>query len=322
VDTPPTELNPEAYAKRIRELLKGLPRVKIREIEGAKLLSEKLVGIHSVGRAAVNAPRMVIAQYSPARGDAAGKRRHFALVGKGVTFDTGGLNLKISGSMRSMKCDMGGSAAVLGAFRVLVQGGFEHDLTLIMCLAENAIDANSYKPDDILTVHSGKTVEINNTDAEGRLLLIDGVSYAARVLGADTIIDAATLTGAQMIATGQMHAVIVSNDGAAEAELVAAGTTSGDLCHPLPFAPEFYKSEFESVVADMCNSVHNRMNAQTACAAQFVYWHLEGTDVRWCHIDLAGPAFRKNRGTGYGVALISQGVRNLAALDATEQAAD
>ena len=129
---------------------------------------------------------------------------------------------------------------------------------------------------------------------------------------ADTVFDAATLTGAQLISTGSVHAVIVANDAQTEAELVAAGRLSGDLVHPLPFAPELYKQEFSSQVADMCNSVRNRMNAQSACAAQFVYNHLHGTDVRWGHVDLAGPAFRKERGTGYGVALLAATVESLA----------
>ena len=213
--------------------------------------------------------------------------------------------------MSNMKCDMGGSAAVLGAFRVLAANGCKHKVSVILCLAENAIGPKAYKPDDVLRMHSGKTVEINNTDAEGRLCLASGVSYAARVLKADTVIDAATLTGAQMVATGLLHGALVSNDEDLEGRFVAAGKASGDLVHPLPFAPELYKSEFESAVADMCNSVRNRMNAQTACAAQFVYWHIEDTGVKWAHIDLAGPAFPKNRGTGFGVALIAETVNDL-----------
>jgi probable aminopeptidase NPEPL1 len=274
---------------------------------GDKLLAEDLRGIHAVGRQAVSAPRMVIATFEPPR---SGRRkpRHVALVGKGVTFDTGGLHIKARGMMETMKCDMGGAAAMLGAFRVLAGAGCPHRLSLILCMAENAIGPAAYKPDDIVKLHSGRTVEINNTDAEGRLLLADGVSYAARELGADTIFDAATLTGAQLVATGTTHAVIVSNDEALERLVVDAGRRSGDLVHPLPFAPEFYKSEFKSAVADMCNSVHNRMNAPSACAAEFVHWHIEDRKVQWCHVDLAGPAFPKDRASGFGVALVALAV--------------
>ena len=307
VDTPPSELHPEAFATRAKGFLSSLPDVTVKEIVGDKLLTHGLAGIHTVGRCALVAPRLLLATYAPKRNTG----RHVALVGKGVTYDTGGLSLKISGNMESMKCDMGGAAAMLGAFRVLAETGCSHKVSLLLCMAENAIGPASYKPDDIITMHSGKTVEINNTDAEGRLLLADGVSYAARVLRADTVFDAATLTGAQAIATGWNHAAVVSNDGDLEALVHDIGRRSGDLVHPLPFAPEFYKREFKSAVADMRNSVESRTNAQSSCAAQFVYWHMEDTSAKWCHIDLAAPAFHKGRGSGFGVALVTEAVHAL-----------
>ncbi|MGB1700424.1 MAG: leucyl aminopeptidase family protein, partial [Nannocystaceae bacterium] len=276
-------------------------------IEINKLLDEGLRGIHSVGRAAVEAPRMLVATYTPESGSG----KHIALVGKGITYDTGGLNLKISGNMSSMKCDMGGSAAVLGAFRVLASQGCPHTVSLIMCMAENAIGPASYKPDDIIEMHSGKMVEINNTDAEGRLLLADGVSYAARVLECDIVIDAATLTGAQLITTGKLHGAVFSNDEALEQTLVSSGYAMGDLAHAMLFVPELLQEEFRSRVADMTNSVGNRMNAQSSCAAQFVYSHLADTRAKWAQIDLAGPAFPFGRGSGYGVALLVDAVHQL-----------
>jgi probable aminopeptidase NPEPL1 len=308
VDTPPTELDPAAFAARVKASLRGIPRVTVQEIAGDALLRRGLGGIHAVGRAATTPPRMVVATYAPPR-KAAG--RHVALVGKGVTFDTGGLHLKARGMMESMKSDMGGAAAIAGAFRVLAARGGPDRISMILCLAENAIGPGAYKPDDVLTLHSGKTVEINNTDAEGRLLLGDGVSWAARELGAEVVIDAATLTGAQLIATGLAHAALVSNDAELERLFVAAGHRSGDLVHPLPFAPELYRGEFKSPIADMRNSVKNRNNAQSSCAAQFIYNHLEGAAVRWAHVDLAGPAFRGDRGTGFGVALLVEAVTAL-----------
>ncbi len=310
VDTPPSELHPAAFAARARAMLEEIPGVEIEEIIGDALLEHGLQGIHHVGKAAVHAPRMLVASWDP--GEAV---NHVALVGKGVTFDTGGLHIKARGAMEGMKADMGGAAAVLGAFAALAASGCSERLSLVLCLAENAIAGNSYKPDDILHMHSGKTVEINNTDAEGRLLLGDGVSWAARQLEATVVIDAATLTGAQLIATGLVHAAIVSNDEALEQLAVATGRACGDLCHPLPFAPELLRHEFSSPVADLRNSVANRNNAQTSCAAQFVYEHLvdapRAKSRRWCHIDLAGPTFPKDRGTGFGVALIAQLVRAL-----------
>jgi probable aminopeptidase NPEPL1 len=302
VDTPPSELHPAALAERARALIgKG---VQIREIVGDELLAAKLGGIHAVGRAAAQPARVLVATIGKGS-------PHVALVGKGICFDTGGLHIKARGMMETMKADMGGAAALLGAFRVLHAEGVPHRLSLVLCIAENAVDRHAYKPDDILTMHSGKTVEINNTDAEGRLLLADGVSWAARELEADVIIDAATLTGAQLVATGLVHAAVVSNDAELETTAIAAGRESGDLVHPLPFAPELYMHEFDSPIADMRNSVANRNNAQASCAAQFVFSHLAGAERPWCHIDLAGPAFPRDRATGYGVALVAELVRRI-----------
>jgi probable aminopeptidase NPEPL1 len=308
VDTPPSELHPEAFAAEAKRTLEEIKRVTVKEIVGLALQRQKLGGIFGVGKAAEKAPRLLIATYRPTRPTGP----HVALVGKGVTFDTGGLHLKGRGSMEGMKCDMGGAAAVFGAFRVLAAAGAPMQISLLLCLAENAIGPAAYKPDDILTLHSGKTVEINNTDAEGRLLLADGLSYAARSLGAVVLLDAATLTGAQLVATGVQHAAVVSNDADLETILVESGRASGDLVHPLPFAPEFFQQEFKSPLADMRNSVKNRANAQSSCAAQFLYSHIDGTDARWAHVDLAGPAFQGERGTGFGVSLLAHAVRSLA----------
>lgn len=307
VDTPPSELHTDALSAEIRRQLEGLKNLKITEIVGEDLVAAKLGGIYGVGKAAVHPPRLLVASYRPQK--ATGK--HLALVGKGIVFDTGGLHLKARGSMEGMKSDMGGAAACVGAFRTLVEEKVARKLTLVVCIAENAIGPTAFKPDDVLTLHSGKTVEINNTDAEGRLLLGDGVSYAARVLGAEIILDAATLTGAQLMSTGMVHAAVMSNDARLERVLVESGLESGDVCHPLIFAPELFQAEFKSPIADMRNSVKNRNNAQSSCAGQFIYSHIDDTAVRWGHVDLAGPAFRADRGTGYGVALLAEAARVL-----------
>jgi len=166
--------------------------------------------------------------------------------------------------------------------------------------------------DDIITCLSGLTVEINNCDAEGRLVLADGVAHATSVPSRlpglqgqpDLLIEMATLTGAQMVATGKRHAAIVCNDESAERAAVAAGRLSGDMVHPLPFAPEIYMQEFLSQVADMKNSVKDRSNAQASCAASFIHEHLHADfSGRFVHVDLAGPAYIDERGTGYGVGL-------------------
>eukprot|EP00747_Dinoflagellata_sp_TGD_P209243 gnl/TRDRNA2_/TRDRNA2_82642_c0_seq2.p1 gnl/TRDRNA2_/TRDRNA2_82642_c0~~gnl/TRDRNA2_/TRDRNA2_82642_c0_seq2.p1 ORF type:complete len:227 (+),score=53.49 gnl/TRDRNA2_/TRDRNA2_82642_c0_seq2:93-773(+) len=215
--------------------------------------------------------------------------------------------------MPGMKADCGGAAAVLAAFEAAVKIGTGGTaLHLVLCLAENAIGPNSFRNDDIITFLSGKTAEINNCDAEGRLVLADGVAHATalppRLPGADRqpdlVIDMATLTGAQLVATGKRHAGIVANSDAVEEAAVSAGRRSGDLVHPLPYCPEFYRAEFKSKVADMKNSVKDRSNAQSSCAATFISENLH-PDYKggWLHVDLAGPAFIDDRGTGYGVAL-------------------
>ncbi|MBX2812769.1 MAG: leucyl aminopeptidase family protein [Myxococcales bacterium] len=307
VDTPPSELHPENFASKVKKNVEDLPRVTVKELYGPALARHGLRGLQAVGKASIIPPRLICATYRPVRP----RGPHVAMVGKGVTFDTGGLHLKERGHMEGMKYDMAGAAAVLGAFQLLADMGVAMQMSLILCLAENAVGPASYKPDDILTLHSGKTVEINNTDAEGRLILADGLSYAARSLGAKILIDTATLTGAQLVATGTQHAAIISNDPALETLFVEAGRASGDLVHPLPFAPEFYQMEFRSPLADMRNSVKNRLNAQSSCAAQFIWSHIETTNVRWAHVDLAGPAWLGERGTGFGVSLVTRVVRSL-----------
>jgi len=306
VDTPPTELDPAGFQKDAWRLVRGLPGVTKRAIIGDKLLEAGLGGIHGVGRCALSPPRLLILSYKPRNA-----KGHVALVGKGVTYDTGGLSLKVGGGMVGMKGDMGGAAAVLGAFRTLASSGIKKRVSALLCMAENAIGPDAFKNDDILDLHSGLRVEINNTDAEGRLVLADGVSYAARKLKADTIIDAATLTGAQLVATGRLHAGLVSDDEDLENSLVQAGRHTGELVHPLPYAPEFHRKEFVSTVADMRNSVKDRMNAQSSCAGEFIRWQLDGTKARWAHVDLAGPAVIAGRGSGFGAALLAEAVRGL-----------
>lgn len=311
VDTPTAELDTATFVRRARALIRGAPRVTTKVIVGDELLKKGLGGLHGVGRAAAVAPRMLILDYKPS----GRSRRTVGLVGKGIVYDTGGLNIKTGSGMSGMKGDMGGAAAVVGAFNVLARSGCRDRVVCLAPLAENAIDKDSYRPDDILELHSGKTVEINNTDAEGRLLLGDGVSYVARQHKADVVIDAATLTGAQLVATGWRFAALFTNRDGLEAAAVAAGRGTGDMTHPLPFAPEFFQAEFKSLVADMKNSVKDRMNAQSSCAAQFVYSHIQDLDVPWLHIDLAGPSKRHGRASGFGVALISTLVTNLKKTD-------
>ena len=210
--------------------------------------------------------------------------------------------------MVGMKSDMAGAAGMLAAFEGAAALSSPNRIYLLLCLAENAINAGAFRNDDILKLFSGKFVEINNTDAEGRLVLGDGVAHASKLLKPDLIIDMATLTGAQLVTTGKNHAAIMSNGDEWENRMIEAGRHSGDLCFPIIYAPEFYRGEFKSKVADMKNSVKDRMNAQSSCAGTFVGEHLAPDYVEngggWVHIDMAGPSTKEERGTGFGAGLL------------------
>ena len=299
VDAPPEEFHVPQFVEAARDVaLRSDAEIDL--FEGEQLMHMGAGGVWGVGRAAEHPPALVVLRGPRSRPDAP----QMVWVGKGIVYDTGGLSLKPKGSMGGMKMDMGGAAAVLAAFETAAARGEATDLCAILCLAENAIGPNAIRNDDILTLYSGKTVEINNTDAEGRLVLGDGVAYATQHLNPAIVVDVATLTGAQLIATGRHFGAIISNDEDLEHKAVQIGRATGDLVHPLPYCPELLSQEFKSEVADMKNSVKDRMNAQSSCAGHFVEAHLTA-DVRWLHVDIAGPAFIKDRGTGFGVGLLT-----------------
>jgi len=300
VDTPCNEMNTDAFveeAQRVGNELGIVPTI----IRGEELRERGFGGIYGVGKAAAHPPALVVLSHKPPDSN-----RAIAWVGKGIVYDTGGLSIKGKTAMPGMKRDCGGAAGVLGAFYVAVKNGFKDTLHCVLCLAENSVGPLATRPDDIHTMYSGKTVEINNTDAEGRLVLSDGVSFAARDLDCDIVLDMATLTGAQGISTGKYHACHLSNSHSWETAVSAAGRISGDLSFPGVYCPELQYPEFSSSVADMKNSVADRNNAQTSCAGLFIMSHL-GWDWSgvWLHVDMAAPAYNGERATGYGVALLS-----------------
>uniref|UniRef100_A0A8C2B4U5 Aminopeptidase like 1 n=1 Tax=Cyprinus carpio TaxID=7962 RepID=A0A8C2B4U5_CYPCA len=269
-------------------------------IRGEELKQKGFGGIYGVGKAAQHPPALAVLSHTPS-----GATQTIAWVGKGIVYDTGGLSIKGKTTMPGMKRDCGGAAAILGAFKAAVKQGFKDNLHAVFCLAENSVGPTATRPDDIHTLYSGKTVEINNTDAEGRLVLSDGVVYANKDLSADIILDMATLTGAQGISTGKYHAAVMTNSEQWEAACVRAGRSSGDLAHPLVYCPELHFSEFTSAVADMKNSVADRENAQSSCAGLFIGSHL-GFDWPgiWVHVDIASPVHAGERATGFGVAML------------------
>ncbi|XP_049724902.1 probable aminopeptidase NPEPL1 isoform X2 [Elephas maximus indicus] len=299
VDTPCNEMNTDTFLEEIKKVGKdlGITPAIIRDEE---LKTRGFGGIYGVGKAALHPPALAVLSHTPE-----GATQTIAWVGKGIVYDTGGLSIKGKTTMPGMKRDCGGAAAILGAFRAAVKQGFKDNLHAVFCLAENAVGPSATRPDDIHLLYSGKTVEINNTDAEGRLVLADGVVYACKDLGADIILDIATLTGAQGIATGKYHAAVLTNSAEWEAACVKAGRKCGDLVHPLVYCPELHFSEFTSAVADMKNSVADRDNSPSSCAGLFIASHI-GFDWPgvWVHLDIAAPVHAGERATGFGVALL------------------
>lgn len=299
VDAPCNEMTVAHFVEEIQAVGSAL-NIKPLVITGEALQEKGLGGIYGVGKAAAVPPALAVLSHKPV-----GATETIAWVGKGIVFDTGGLSIKGKTAMPGMKRDCGGAAAILGAFYAAVKSGFTQNLHAVFCLAENSVGPNATRPDDVHTLYSGRTVEINNTDAEGRLVLADGVSYADKDLKAKIIVDVATLTGAQGIATGKYHAAILTNNEDWEALCIDAGKKSGDLVHPVPYTPELHFSEFSSAIADMKNSVMDRSNAQVSCAGLFVAANLGfDFDGVWLHIDMAYPVHCGERATGYGVALL------------------
>eukprot|EP01134_Creolimax_fragrantissima_P006671 CFRG6671T1 len=305
VDTPCNFMHCDRVVEEAKSVVESLgsDRVSIEVIRGEELAERGFGTLYGVGKASEHPPAMIILKYT-----APAPKQTVCWVGKGIVYDTGGLSIKSKDGMPGMKRDMGGAAACLAAFWAAGRIA-PADVTLytILCVAENSVSALATRPDDVHTSYSGKTVEINNTDAEGRLVLADGVSYATRHLNCDVVLDMATLTGAQGICTGAKHAAIMSDDVATEQRAVQVGLECGDLTYPVLYCPEFLSQEFTSSVADMKNSVKNRANAQASCAGQFIRNHVH-KDYKgaWIHVDMAYPSFNKatERGTGYGVALL------------------
>ncbi|KEG13696.1 aminopeptidase [Trypanosoma grayi] len=275
-------------------------------LSGEELRERGYGGIYGVGKAAEFPPHLVTLSYQPQNGIE--PQEKLAFVGKGIVYDTGGLAIKSASNMCSMKHDMGGAAATFCGFLGLALLEAPQQVSAVLCLADNAVGPRSQRNDDIVRMKSGYTVEINNTDAEGRLVLGDGVYHASALLPytPDVIVDMATLTGAQGIATGRRHAALYANSEEIEGRMVRASRKCGDLCFPIVYCPEFHASEFSSGVADSRNSVANRGNASASCAAYFVGNHIDSKfKGAWAHVDMASPVGQDDP-TGFGVALLLQ----------------
>jgi leucyl aminopeptidase len=293
VNTAAADMAPEDVADAAVASAEGLP-VSVEVLDEAALADQGYGGILGVGRGSVRPPRLVIVRYAP---EVATK--HLALIGKGITFDSGGLSLKPAGSMNGMKDDMTGAATVLAAVIAAARLGVATRVTAWLCLAENMPSGSATRPGDVLTLKNGKTVEVTNTDAEGRLVLGDGLA-AASLEQPDAIIDVATLTGAQVVALGDRTSGLMGTDDLVDTVRAVARTTD-ELVWPMPL-PDELDARLSSDVADMVNATPGQPAAGMLLAgrflARFVGNDASGTPIPWAHLDIAGPS--ENKGAPYG----------------------
>jgi leucyl aminopeptidase len=274
VDTPASDMGPAALAQAVIDAARPFG-ADVMVVKGEALLDRNFPAIHAVGRAAAEPPRLIELEW----GDAAHPR--VAIIGKGITFDSGGLNLKPTSGMALMKKDMGGAAHALALARLVMQAGLKVRLHLIIPAAENAISAGALRPGDVIATRAGKTVEITNTDAEGRLVLCDALALAVEK-GPELILDFATLTGAARVALGPQLPALFANDDALASELLAAGGQMGDPLWRLPlWAP--YHDMLKSPIADMVNSAEGGQ-AGAITAALFMERFVPG-HIAWAHLD-------------------------------------
>ena len=297
---PPNICNPAYIAGQAQSFSDANDKVECRVLDHAEMEKLGFGSLLAVGRGSANKPKLVVLEY---KGGAEGDKP-YAFVGKGITFDTGGISLKPGAGMEEMKYDMGGAAGVLGAFVAAVKMGLALNLVCVVPAVENMPDGDAYRPSDVLTSLSGLTIEVLNTDAEGRLILCDALTYTAQTFQPKVLIDAATLTGACVIALGKHASGLMSKHDDLAAELLAAGEASLDRAWRLPLWDD-YQVQLDSGFADVANI--GGKNAGAITAGCFLARFTEGQ--RWAHLDIAGTAWdegRKGMATGRPVPLLAQ----------------
>ncbi|HET9655685.1 MAG TPA: leucyl aminopeptidase [Kineosporiaceae bacterium] len=296
VNTAPVDLYPAAFAEAATRAVEGLP-VTVTVLDERKLARGGYGGLLAVGMGSARPPRLVRLDYSPAGAD-----RHLALVGKGITFDSGGLSIKTAAGMEAMKSDMSGAAAVLNTVVAAARLELPVRITGWLALAENMPSGTAQRPSDVITVRGGKTVEVLNTDAEGRLVLADAL-VAAGETGPDLIVDVATLTGAQTVALGTRVSAIMANDDGLRDRVHRISEQTGEQFWPMPLPAEL-RASLDSPIADLANI--GERNGGMLVAGLFLGEFVPargdqpGADkVPWAHLDIAGPAFNTGAAHGY-----------------------
>jgi leucyl aminopeptidase len=306
--TPANVATPTFLAARAEEIALDHDAVSVDVLGPEQIAAKGMGGLVAVSRGGGEPAKLIVLRYA---GGGAGPT--LGLVGKGVTFDSGGISLKPGAGMHEMKYDMSGAAAVLEAVAAIAELGLPLDLLAVVPSTENMPSGSAVKPGDVITQYNGKTVEVNNTDAEGRLILADALAYAVE-LGAERVVDLATLTGAVTIALGSTYAAVIANDDELAAAVARAGEESGELTWRLPLHPEF-KALMKGKVADLSNLASKR-KAGTITAASFLEEFVGETP--WAHVDIAGTAWDVGReytgseASGFGVRLLVELARHQA----------
>jgi leucyl aminopeptidase len=299
-ELPANVATPSFLADRAAEIVAAHDRVSFEVFGREEIEGKGMGGLAAVSRGTAEEPKLIVLRYA-----GGGNGAPIGLVGKAITFDSGGISIKPSQSMHEMKMDMSGGAAVLEAIAAIAELELAVDLIGVVPSTENLPSGSAIKPGDVITQYNGKTVEDNNTDAEGRLVLADALAYCVE-LGAERLIDLATLTGAVIVALGSTYAALISNDDQWAAEVTEAATRSGELAWRLPLHPE-YKELTRGTVADLTNAASKR-KAMTIYAGSFLEEFVDGRP--WAHLDIAGTAWDTGREyvgkgpSGFGVRLL------------------
>lgn len=281
------DMTPDQLAEAAKTVFKGT-KATVKILNEREIVKQGMGLLHAVGKGADDAPRFIIIEYWGARkpvGKAKGQKP-IILIGKGITYDTGGLNVKPTGSMHDMHLDMSGGASVIGAISAAVELGLKKNIIGLIPAAENSVSATAMRAGDIATSLSGQTVEILHTDAEGRLVLADALTYAGKHYDPALIVDVATLTGAALVALGQHASAIMTKDEGLQNQLVALGEQSGDLVWPLPLWDE-YKASLKSPRADISNIATNFSRFGGSIEGGTFLSFFAPKNVPWVHIDIA-----------------------------------
>jgi len=312
INTPPSHLNPESFCAEIAEAVKKAGGasigLKVSVLNEKQLKAKGFGGITAVGQGSINPPRLLHISYTPVKVES---RKSYAYVGKGITFDTGGLALKPAAGMEAMKSDMSGAAAVCAATIAIALLKIPVTIDCYAPLAENMVSENATRPSDIITMYGGKTVEVLNPDAEGRLVLADALQRAQEEKKLDAIFDIATLTGAQVVALGTRTSAVMTNNQALSDAFVSLTEKTGELFWPMPLPSEL-RASLDSPVADLAN-IGDRMGGMLV--AGIFLKEFVADDLPWLHLDIAGPAYNDRSPHGYTpVGGTGIGVRSLIAI--------